>query len=221
MAEDRPPGILTRGDREYLLGEKDYKSVEAESNKRRAIRKRIRNGLLDFGLIERHLGVKDRDKIFEQAAQSDDAARADFVEAIELLISWLYLGLKKGGFNAKAIFESGIEIGESEFGIGGSAKIVQSEVNLNIRTREIEGVQQTIDKLESGKPVEAYQLYQLIQNDVAVDLDDVDEVVVFTNTSRLSAEKAIIRTIFSDYFDVDIKVDVMDPTDYSEPTAQE
>jgi len=49
MVDDRDRGILTQGDREYLAGESDIEpKSQSERNARSRIRKRVRNGLLDF-----------------------------------------------------------------------------------------------------------------------------------------------------------------------------
>lgn len=209
MDMDRALGILTRSDREYLLGEKEYKSNEAEINKRRDIRNRIKNGILDFELIDRYFPDKDRDKLFSEITDGTESEQHDFVDAVEALIAWLYVGLRKGGFNAKAIFERGIQRGESDFGISRSAKIVQSEVSLHINTREIEGVQQTIEKLEQGNPIMGHQLFPLIRNDVSADFSNVDKVRIWSDSGRANADKEIFETIFDVYFNTDIEIEVM------------
>jgi len=204
----RSRGVLTRSDREFLRGEKEYQSKEAAINKRRDIRQRIANGILDFPLISRGLLDKDRQKVFSQMAEREDETK-QYVDGIKALLSWIYVGLKEGKYDEKRIFESAVEIGESEVGLAGTAKIVQTDVNLSIRIREIEGVIQTIEKLERGDPVEAHQLYPLVRNDVSVDLSDVTEVCIFANTSREDGERAIIETIFYDYFDADVDIELV------------
>lgn len=204
----RSRGVLTRSDREFLRGEKEYQSKEAAINKRRDIRQRIANGILDFPLISRGLLDKDRQKLFSQMAEGDDETK-QYVDGIKALLSWIYVGLKEGKYDAKRIFESAVEIGEGEVGLAGTAKIVQTDVNLSVRTREIEGVIQTIEKLERGDPVEAHQLYPLVRNDVSVDFSEVTDVCIFADTSREDGERAIIETIFSDYFDADVEIELV------------
>ena len=214
MSDDqkRPSGVLTRGDREFLQGKKEYQSPEAAINKRRDIRRRILNGILDFDLIESNLWEKDRRKIFEQVAEDKEEKRA-FVRATEALLGWIYIGLKEGRFDEKRVFETAIEFGEGEIGISGPAKIVQSDVNLNIKTREIEGIPETLRKLESGLPVEAHQLYPLVRNDVSIDFSELEQVRIFASTNRIDGEKAVVESIFSDYYHSDVDVEIVSEDD--------
>lgn len=63
---DRPRGILTKSDREYLLGEASIEpQSDSERHVRRRIRERIRNAILDFTLIFENLEGRDRRQIFE------------------------------------------------------------------------------------------------------------------------------------------------------------
>ena len=207
-AEERLPGLLTRGDREFLQGKKGYQSPEAAFNKRRDIRRRILNGIFDFILIRRNLVGEDRRKIFHEAAD-DDEDKQEFELAVKSLLSWIYVGLKEGQFNAIRIFEAAIEAGEGDLGTAGSAKIVQTDVNINIKTREIESVSRTIEKLENGVPVDAYQLYPLVMNDVSIDLSEMEVVRVLASTGQNAGEQAVVDAIFSEYFDENIKVKII------------
>jgi hypothetical protein len=63
---ERDRGILTKRDREYILGEKD---VEPGSSHDRviksAIRNRVKESLLDFGLLLEYLDETEYEKIFQ------------------------------------------------------------------------------------------------------------------------------------------------------------
>lgn len=209
MDINRPLGILTKTDRQYLLGEKEYQSQSAELNKRRDIRRRIKNGIYDFALINRNLPERDRDKLFSEIAAGPEPDQEEFLNAAETLISWLYVGLKKGGFNAKAIFERAVETGESDIGITGSAKIVQSEATLNIRTREIEGVQQTIQKLEQGKPIMGHQLFPLARNNVSVDFSGVDKAIIWSDSGQIASDRELYKVIIRNHLNADIDIEVI------------
>jgi|GEM_PF-1322432 len=62
-ARDRPQGMLTYADREYLLGETEPETAAAERKKRERIRRRVRHGILDFGLAAQ-LAWDDQQLIF-------------------------------------------------------------------------------------------------------------------------------------------------------------
>lgn len=48
---DRPRAALTRTDREYLLGEKNYDSDQAERNAQYRIRQHLKHSMTDFGIV--------------------------------------------------------------------------------------------------------------------------------------------------------------------------
>lgn len=62
-ARDRPQGMLTYADREYLLGETEPETAAAERKKRERIRRRVRHGIIDFGLAAQ-LAWDDQQLIF-------------------------------------------------------------------------------------------------------------------------------------------------------------
>jgi hypothetical protein len=59
----RGRGILTETDRKYLLGEVEYDDNQQQRNRRRYIRDRARNGIIDFILLS-ELEKRDRKQIF-------------------------------------------------------------------------------------------------------------------------------------------------------------
>lgn len=62
---ERPRGILTKADREYLTGKSDLEpQSHGERRARERIRERVINAFLDFRILERHLEHRDRDRIF-------------------------------------------------------------------------------------------------------------------------------------------------------------
>lgn len=90
---DRDSGILTKEDREYLLGEQTPPSDSADRHRRWRIRKNLRHALLDFIFLNRGLSQDDISKVFEEieewhnqrivqlAPDADDDVEADDQEA--------------------------------------------------------------------------------------------------------------------------------------------
>jgi hypothetical protein len=60
---DRPRGILTPDDREFLIRGSDERSKRASDGKRTRIRSRVRNTILDFYILELSLTDEDREAI--------------------------------------------------------------------------------------------------------------------------------------------------------------
>ena len=66
---DRPRGVLSKADREYLLATKDKRETEytrqARSNRERAIRERLRHAVFDMDFILRALDQRVLEQVFE------------------------------------------------------------------------------------------------------------------------------------------------------------
>lgn len=58
-------GILTEADRDFLHGEKEELTEQSKRDTRYRIRKRLKNGILDLGVLSAHLEDKDRKRVFE------------------------------------------------------------------------------------------------------------------------------------------------------------
>ena len=80
---ERKRGILTEGDRKYLLGEKSL-SGQSERNARYRIRQRFIHSLLDLGFIY-ELPQKDLEKIFQDERLSNEEIRGSAAAAAVLL----------------------------------------------------------------------------------------------------------------------------------------
>lgn len=119
----RSRGILSKTDREYLLGLKDYKNKQSEANRRQDIRNRIRNTLLDFKIIWTMLEEHDRDQVFTSL---EDEVVDDSIEAI---ISFIYLGLDRDIPRIEKAIKRGILAGEN---VSSEGEPKQVDVSINI-----------------------------------------------------------------------------------------
>jgi phosphopantothenate synthetase len=92
---DRPRGILSPRDREYLLGEADIEPTsQAARNVRAAIRERLENAILDFTLLFQHLEERDREKVFDELVGERPPQDADYAmmpQGVCHAIALLYL----------------------------------------------------------------------------------------------------------------------------------
>lgn len=149
---DRERGVFTQSDREFLLGMKQYEYDQSAINKRRDIRNRLYNGLLDLQLLER-VPSSEREKLFSQIE------RGQLHESVAVLISFIYGGL---GGNLEAIeqmVKSGIfkaERGGVE-GYQGGARDVDVDIDLTqefdveeIYQRFMQGVREDLTPAEIG-----------------------------------------------------------------------
>lgn len=104
---DRPRGIFSTADREYLLGESDIKpKTQAERNRRARIRERLTQSLLDFALVS-EIEMRDRRRVFER--QDDSKAESDRMSALHQsimdLLGFLYQELGQDSDTAMSFEE--------------------------------------------------------------------------------------------------------------------
>lgn len=140
---DRGRGILTPSDREFLLGGKtDYQQQSVEQ-KRRRIRGRIENALLDFSLLFEDIETRDREQLFDP----DDDLRAAYTEGITNALAFLYLGAKRYPVGFRELLANGVKESEQEL-TDSDYRVVRVEFDVE----ELGGidVDAVIDALESG-----------------------------------------------------------------------
>ena len=101
--EDRPRGILSNTDREYLCGLREYKHKQSESNRKQDIRDRTVNALQDFLLLSLLLDEDERNKIFDEELNEDDLQMF-----LEWMIAFVYNGLDQDKDRFEEIIEKGI-----------------------------------------------------------------------------------------------------------------
>jgi hypothetical protein len=58
--------MLSHTDREFLTGEKEYDHRQSAFDRRRTIRERVVNGILDFEVLLTELGENEREKIVDE-----------------------------------------------------------------------------------------------------------------------------------------------------------
>jgi len=104
--EDRPRGILSNTDREYLCGLRDYKHAQTEANRKQDIRERVINALHDFVLLGLLLDDEEREKIFIEEFDEDELHLS-----LEWLISFVYLGLEQDEKRLEDIISNGVYFG--------------------------------------------------------------------------------------------------------------
>lgn len=104
-------GLLTRSDREFLIGEKTYDDPVDERKARQRLRTRIRNGLLDFVLLAHHLEPRDRTQLLGDvtAQLPDEVYRDDEVEGMIYAIAFLYATAHDAGLPFDRVVEQGID----------------------------------------------------------------------------------------------------------------
>lgn len=84
--QEKPRGILSTADREYLRGEREL-TKESERHARRRIRERVRTAVEDFSILWTHLPDEELEAIFQRDPKSEvEAIRSSFQNLIAFAI---------------------------------------------------------------------------------------------------------------------------------------
>ncbi|MFB6191923.1 MAG: hypothetical protein ABEI11_01230 [Haloarculaceae archaeon] len=89
-------GLLTRSDRELLLGTKTYDDPSEERRARKRLRDRVRTSFRDFRFLTHHLPPRDRIQllgdvtVIDPEPTEEDVFRADAIEDLIHTLAFLY-----------------------------------------------------------------------------------------------------------------------------------
>ena len=185
---ERDRGVLTKRDREILLGRAgEDLDKNAQNVRRYNIRERIKNALYDFHIIAQNLPLADIQQLFEPAydwsrerRQLDEEGRTSAQSDIDqLLWSWLALseffsyGMYAGGKREtqvlmEGLVEGGIERGYREYQHDNLQTYREIDVdlglnygNLMLRNNYLRGVQQDLPSETSEIAKEVLRLRRL------------------------------------------------------------
>ncbi|XVH33641.1 hypothetical protein ACNS7O_17135 (plasmid) [Haloferacaceae archaeon DSL9] len=141
---DRPRGILTPSDRDFLLGRKTDYTDHSKKQKRNRIRRRVRNALLDFTILFEHLEDRDRKTVFDP----DDENRAAYTEGVIDMLAFLHLGTMGYYTPFKDMLAEGVGKAEQELA-GSDYRMVNVEFNVD-PVGQID-VDEVVSKLDAGR----------------------------------------------------------------------
>lgn len=167
---DRPRGILSKTDREYLVGNREYEHEPSELNRKQEIRKRIQNGLQDFELLDNYHSVHQREEVF------DDLDETDLDHYVMSLISYLYKGsggdvewleenINAGVFKGITSREEGVLLG--------NVKSVSVDINIEYEP-DVDKVYEKFTKSDEG-PLTPEEIGLLVRHGKLSE-DDIEEL---------------------------------------------
>ncbi|SEH47300.1 hypothetical protein SAMN05192561_102264 [Halopenitus malekzadehii] len=141
---DRPRGILTPSDRDFLLGRKTDYTEHSKKQKRNRIRRRIRNAVIDFSILFEHLEQRDRETVFDPK----DEDREAFTQGVIDMLAFLHLGSMGYHTPFKEMLAEGV--GKAEQRLAGSDfRMVNVEFNVD-PVGQID-VDEVIEKIENDE----------------------------------------------------------------------
>lgn len=123
---ERPRGILTPSDRDFLLGRKTDYTEHSKKQKRNRIRRRVRNAILDFSLLYECLEDRDRQTVFDP----DDEDREAYTRGITDMLAFLHLGTMGYVTPFKDMLSEGVAKSEQRLA-GSDYRMVNVEFNVD------------------------------------------------------------------------------------------
>lgn len=176
---DRPRGLLSRADREFLLASDEERSEnytrQGASTRERAIKERVQNGLRDFQLLAKHLPAEQRDEIFEVewGSREHGELEQDVVDAIQ----FIYAGMGGQTWFGR-VLKTGVRNGENELGYVRNALDVSIDFEVEYPTLQNRG--ETVAHVENEEwdelsPADLLAFIRLAKKEGGLDLAPVEE----------------------------------------------
>lgn len=165
---DRSPGILTQKDRMYLREEDIPESKQARYERRKGIRQRIKNGLLDFQEIW-EMDRDERKKIVEEFEP-----RGDLYTSLVYLIAFADYCSRDGGYDFEEIVSGGVQYSTyepderrkdiSDYESGEIRVLEDVNVDISRRFTQMPAPTQLYDQLMDGEHLSYRELSMLISS---------------------------------------------------------
>jgi len=166
--EDRPRGILSPTDREYLCGLKEYAQPQTDANRRQDIRERVKNGLKDFALLWLSLERKEREKVF------DDLGEEGTDEVIDSMVSFAHLGLDRDKARMEERIQRGVLGAENVDKLFRSAGRA-TDVDVSIDVEYDPDIEKLYERFEKGRELTDAEVGVLIRSG-RLESDDIEKL---------------------------------------------
>jgi hypothetical protein len=179
----RKNAMLTTEDRRWLTGEKAYEGEHAKQQRyqrRRDIRERVYNTLLDFSILFAHLEERERAKLFgsDSAERRERFRDADLEAGVRDGLAFL---LYNAGITNE-MGSAGVEadparrlLNEALSGAGRKEDVLVERVSLDIEATRI-SLGNLLDRLEVGEALSSAELGYLLESE-AVDTAEIQKQV--------------------------------------------
>jgi len=124
------------------------------------------------------------------------------------MLYWTYLGLKEQRYDFEGLLVRAIEEAEKDFARKYFGETVEISVSFDVDVIRSHDIDTLSTQIESGGPVLANRLYDLLQlsKGVPIDVDDLTTLGVWFKSGYPDGEKAVLETLFSEYLGSDIDI---------------
>jgi len=170
---DRKRGVLSQADRDWLQNPDEY-SRQAGYQRKRKVRQRLHNAILDFGLVT-ELDPERRREIFEleDVAAEGDGDKTDMRIGLEVMLTFIHQLVVDDGADVEKIpgvpghksrsFERSLRNALEHAYL--EHDLVLEQLHLEVESREVPGVADVKDRVSRGAPVDAHTVRHLIDTD--------------------------------------------------------
>lgn len=141
---DRPRGILSPTDRDYLCGLKDYSHSQTELNRRQEIRERTIEGIRDFNLLWLLLDEPEWKKVIE-AFETEELNTA-----FASTVAFMYIGIGQDTGRMEEILERGLYEG-ANYDISGRWSGEANDVAVDIDIDYEPNVEELYTRVQQGE----------------------------------------------------------------------
>lgn len=167
---DRPRGILSPTDREYLCGLKDYSHSQTELNRRQSIRERTIEGIRDFNYLWLLLEESEWKKVIE-AFEIEELNTA-----FSSMLASMYIGIDQDTGRMEDIVERGLYLGanyDTSDRWTGKANNVTVEIDIDYEP-DVDRLYERIEKGE-GAQLTSAEIGALVRAG-KIDSEDLSEL---------------------------------------------
>ncbi|WP_267161423.1 hypothetical protein [Halovenus salina] len=154
MIESRERGILSPADRDYLHGEADFSSVQAERNARARIRDRVYESTYDFEVLVEQLSDRDRQLVFEKRLGTEGKSAYD---ALVSALAFLYQGIEDTGVDFEDALAEAVNVAQAR---NDRAATVDLDVTFHALSTE-----ELLRRLRAGETLSLTEIAYLQQSD--------------------------------------------------------
>lgn len=173
---DRPAGLLTTSQREFITQDIDLSGGRIRE-RRRHIRTKIHNAILDFSLLMDHLPEKDRKQLFDVGdRQRGLDPFEEFSGSLADLIQFVYAGTEGPPWFNKILSE-GVKNGEVTLGTVKHAPLVNPSFSVEYATPSDAVAAANHVKNEEWEELSDADLYSFIRAASKTDAFDIGEMI--------------------------------------------
>ena len=172
--EDRPAGMFSAHDREYLRDQLELDEAN-DRQKRYRLRRRIRQGIVDFSLLTASDRLSHDDFRMMFAPKADPITDAEFHFGVEDVLKTIYLGCRLNQLDFRSFLESAVIDAERSLRREDSERVtIQPTFDVEVSpTTDLEDARARLGRDEHVTPDEITSL--ILAGDLTVEELDIEE----------------------------------------------